>query len=184
MKIAGSALAIAAALLLAPSLAHARAQNSVQGQLGVVGAGADGEAWSRTRMNLGLKLESLWFREGPKDFGIGPYVEARTASFAHGEYGGGLVALLPIDPTFPLWIGGGAFARRESSEWGSGFNGFVAWGVRSFNHHGSYGLAAGVMADARVHQGPQKGFDLILSATLDLQTLSYPLLYLVSALRH
>ncbi len=184
MKLAGLALAIASAFVLAPSVAHARVQNSAQGQLGVVGAGSDGAFWSRTRADFGLKFESLWFREGPKDFGIGPYLEARTASFGYGEYGGGLVALLPIDQTFPLWFGGGAFGRRQDSAWSSGFNGFVAWGGRSFNHHGSYGMAFGLMADARVHRGPQPGFDLVLAATIDLQSLAYPLMYLVSALRH
>lgn len=184
MKVAGLALAIAIGLVAVPRAAHARVQNSAQGQLGVVGAGSDGELWSKTRLDFGLKLESIWFREGPRDFGLGPYVEARTASFGYGEYGGGLVALLPIEQTFPIWFGGGAFARREDASWGSGFNGFVAWGGRSFNHHGSYGMAFGLMADARVHRGPQPGFDLVLGATIDLQSLSYPFLYAISALRH
>lgn len=184
MKIAGSALAIVFGLVVAPRVAEARPQHSVQGQFGVVGAGVDGGFWSKTRLDFGAKFESIWFREGPRDFGIGPYLEARTASFGYGEYGGGLVALLPVEQTFPVWFGGGAFARREDGAWGSGFNGFLAWGGRSFNHHGTYGLAFGLMADARVHTGPQKGFDLVLGATFDLQSLSYPLLYLVSALRH
>jgi hypothetical protein len=178
MRVAGSALAIAAVLLPSPR-AEARPQNSVQGQLGVV-SGSD----APMRLNLGLKVESLWFREGPKDFGIGPFVEGRNGSFAYGELGGGLVALLPVHELLPLWVGAGGFARREDARWGSGFHGFVAWGVRPYNFHGNYGLTAGLMADARVHQGQERGFELVVSSTLDLQALSYPVMYLIGALRH
>ncbi|MBI2391796.1 MAG: hypothetical protein HYV09_19555 [Deltaproteobacteria bacterium] len=184
MRAASLAIAALVLLVAAPRSAHARVQNSASGQLGVVGVGADRDFWAKTRVNYGLRLESVWFREGPKDFGIGPYVEARTASFGHGDYGGGLVAVLPVHHTFPLWIGGGGFARREDAAFGPGFNGFVAWGGRSFNHHGSYAMAYGLLLDGRVHRGPVPGFDLVMTASVDLQWLSYPVLYAISALRH
>ena len=177
------ALAIAAALVLIPASASARVQNSVSGQFGVVGVGGE-KVWEKTRVNLGLRFESLWFREGPKDFGIGPYIEARTASFGHADYGGGLVALLPVDQTFPIWFGGGAFARREDASFHAGYNGFLAWGGRSFNHHGSYAMAFGLVLDARYHRGPVPGVDLVLTASIDLQTFAYPLLYGIGLLRH
>jgi hypothetical protein len=166
-----------------PSVARAAVQNSASGQLGVVGVGGE-KVWDKTRVNMGLRFESIWFREGPKDFGIGPYVEARTASFGHGDYGAGLVALLPTDQTFPIWFGGGAFARREDAAFWAGYNGFVAIGGRSFNHHGSYGMAYGLMFDARYHRGPVPGVDLVLTASIDLQAFAYPLLYGIALLRH
>lgn len=164
--------------------AHARVQNSAQTQIGVVGVGREGRAWDATRLNLGARVESIWGREGPRDFGVGPYVEARTASFSYGEYGGGVVALLPVEMTFPLWFGGGGFARREHDRWAPGFNGFLAWGGRSFNHHSSYAMAYGLLLDARAHRGDTPGFDLVLTATIDLQGLALPWLYAVSAVRH
>lgn len=175
--------AAAIAILLIPAVAHGKVQNSASGQLGVVGVGGE-RAWEKTRVNLGLRFESVWFREGPRDFGLGPYVEARTGSFGHADYGGGLLALLPVDPTFPLWFGGGAFARREDNAFWSGYNAFVGWGGRSFNHHGSYGMAYGLLLDARYHRGPVPGVDLILTASIDLQAFAYPLLFGIGLLRH
>ncbi len=188
MARASRVLAVFACALLACAgvarEAHARVQNSAQTQIGVVGVGRDGRAWAQTRLNLGLRFESIWLREGPRDVGIGPYVEARTASFQYGEYGGGLVAVLPVEQTFPLWVGGGGFARREFDRFAPGFNGFVGWGGRSFNHHSSYAMAYGLLLDARVHRGDTPGFDLVLTATIDLQGFALPWLYAVSAVRH
>ncbi len=181
MRLFSAAIAIGCVLL--PSAASAKVQNSASGQLGIVGVSGE-RTWAKTRVNMGLRFESLWFREGPRDFGIGPYVEARTASFGHADYGAGLVALLPTDQTFPLWFGGGAFARREDAAFFAGYNGFVAIGGRSFNHHGSYGMAYGLMFDARYHRGPVAGVDLILTASIDLQALAYPFLIGYGALRH
>lgn len=175
--------ALSLVVLLTPALASAKVQNSASGQIGVVGVSGE-RFWDRTRMNLGLRFESLWFREGPKDFGLGPYVEARTASFGHADYGAGLLALLPVDQTFPIWFGGGVFARRENSAFSSGYNGFLAWGGRSFNHHSTYAMAFGLLLDARVHRGPVPGVDLVLTASIDLQALAYPLIIGLSWLRH
>jgi hypothetical protein len=162
--------------------AFAKVQNSAQTQLGVANVGSpDGRS---TKMDLGLRFESVWFRESPRDFGIGPYVEARTAWFDHADYGGGLVALVPVDLTFPLWFGGGGFARRGGGTWSPGFDGFLAWGGRSFNHHSSYAMVFGLLLDARVHGGDEKGTDVVLAATLDLEGLALPFLYAVSAVRH
>lgn len=177
-----SALAVGA--LLVTRAADAHVQNSASTQLGVVGRGDDSGLWQHTNANLGLRFESVWFRESPRDFGIGPYVEARTAWFHYGDYGGGLVALLPVDPTFPIWLGGGAFARRENDTWAPGYHGFVAWGSRSFNYESSYAMAYGLLLDARVHRGDLPGVDLVISASIDLEAFSFPLLYTISALRH
>lgn len=172
----------ALAVLLFAAPAAARVQNSAQAQVGVVNFAGEDER--HTKLDLGLKFESMWFRESSQDFGIGPYAEARTAWFDHADYGGGLVMLLPIEQTFPLWFGGGAFARRGGGTWAPGFDGFIAWGGRSFNHHSSYAMVFGLMLDARVHYGDEKGTDLILAATIDLEGLAIPFLYGVSAIRH
>ena len=179
-----AAIAIAVGLsALVPARAQAKVQNSASGQVGVVGVSGP-DFWDRTRLNLGLRFESVWFREHAKQFGIGPFLEARTASFGHADYGGGLVAILPVDETFPIWLGGGAFARRDEGAFHAGYNGFIAWGSRSFNHHGSYGMTYGLMLDARYHRGPIAGVDLVLTASIDLQWLAYPWIIAYSAIRH
>ncbi|GAC1577031.1 MAG: hypothetical protein NVS3B20_08480 [Polyangiales bacterium] len=132
---------------------------------------------------MGLRVESVWLRESPREFGIGPYAEMRTASFAYGEYGGGVVAVLPTDMTFPLWAGAGGFARREEGAWGGGANAFVAFGSRSFNYTSCYGMAFGVIGDVRWHAAPVQGIDLVLAASLDLEAIALPFTLLIGALR-
>jgi hypothetical protein len=177
------ALAVAGMLVTTPRPASARAQASASGQIGVVGVGEDGY-WSRTKLDLGLRFEDVFLRDGPRDFGLGPYVEARTAAFIHADYGGGLVAVLPVDATFPLSIGAGGFARRQSSTWAPGANVFLAWGSRSYNYSSSYAMTFGLVLDVRVHRGDVPGVDTVLAASIDLEGLALPWLYAVSAARH
>lgn len=176
------AAALGLALLAAPAAASARAQASASGQIGVAGVGEDGY-WTRTKLDLGLRFEDVFLREGPRDFGLGPYVETRTAAFIHADYGAGLVAVLPVDPTFPLWIGAGGFARRESSSWAPGANAFVAWGSRSYNYTSSYAMAFGLVLDVRVHRGDVPGVDTVLALSIDLEGLALPWMYAISAAR-
>ena len=58
------ALAAGGALLIAAP-AGARVQNSAQGQVGYVSVGEP--EGRRSKLDLGAKLESLWFRESPSD---------------------------------------------------------------------------------------------------------------------
>lgn len=178
------AVIVSLVLTIAAERAEARPQWSAQGQLGVVGVGESDGAWRRTKLDLGLKVEDLWLRESPNDFGIGPYVEMRTAAFRYGEYGAGVVALIPTSMTYPLWLGGGTFAHREAGSFSGGGNAFVAWGARDFNYHSSYAMAFGLLVDARVHRGDTPGFDVVLAATIDLEALALPWIYLLSAVTH
>jgi hypothetical protein len=183
--LAATALAagVAGAILCATPAASARAQVSASGQIGVVGVGEDAY-WSRTKLDLGLRLESVYLRESPTDFGLGPYVEARSAAFIHGDYGAGLMAVLPVDPTFPIWFGAGGFARRQDHSWAPGANAFVAWGSRSYNYSSSYAMAFGLVLDVRVHRGDVPGVDTVLALSFDLEGLALPAMYAISAVRH
>lgn len=172
------------ALSLFAGTAQARPQVSVQTQLGVTGVGADGGAWKSTRLDLGLRAEALYLRDSPHDFGLGPYLETRTAAFVHGDYGGGLVALLPVNGTWPIWFGGGAFARRQDHAFAPGANAFLAWGGRSYNYHSNYAMAYGLLFDVRAHFGDMRGVDVVLAATVDLEGLLLPLAYLTSSIVH
>jgi hypothetical protein len=175
---------VIASIVMSSVGASARPQWSGQTQIGVVGLGEEGKAWQRTRLDLGLKLEALYLRESPRDFGIGPYLEVRTASFRYGEYGGGVVALLPVAMTFPIWLGGGAFARRDEGQWAPGYNAFLAWGGRNYNYSSSYAMVFGLVLDTRVHRGDTPGVDIVLAATIDLEALALPWIYLTSRAIH
>jgi hypothetical protein len=178
-------LGLAATSLVATTSvdARARAQFSASGQVGVTGVSEDG-FWSRTKLDLGLRAEDDFLRESPRDFGLGPYAEVRTAAFIHGDYGAGLVSVVPIDPTFPLWLGGGVFARRGNDQWAPGANAFIAWGSRSFNYESSYAMAYGLLLDARVHRGTDPGVDIVLAVSIDLELLAIPWIYAISAVSH
>jgi hypothetical protein len=177
------ACGVAGALVFATPSASAHAQVSASGQIGVVGVGEDGY-WSRTKLDLGLRLESVYLRKRPTDFGFGPYLEARSAAFIHGDYGAGVLALIPVDPTFPIWFGAGGFARRQDHAWAPGANAFVAWGSRSFNYSSAYAMAFGLVLDVRVHRGDTPGVDTVLALSIDLEGLALPAMYVISAVRH
>lgn len=165
------------------SFAHSKPQLSFSTQIGVVGTGSDPTLWNKTYLNLGLRFESLFFRESPRHWGIGPYAETRTPGFRGGEYGSGLITLIPIHSTFPLWAGAGGFARRQNEEWSPGVNAFIAWGSRSYNYHSPYSMAYGLMLDGRRHWGSAPGFDIVLTASIDLQAFALPFIFLINALR-
>ncbi len=187
MSVLGRGLFLLAAILSLSLLAgttQARPQVSVQTQLGATGIGGDGGLWKSTRLDLGLRAEAIYLRESPNDFGIGPYLETRTAAFVHADYGGGLVALLPVNGTWPVWLGGGGFARRQDHTFAPGGNVFLGWGGRSYNYHSNYAMAYGLLFDVRAHFGDERGVDLVLAATVDLEGLLLPLAYVTSSILH
>lgn len=177
-------VAVAAATFLPSSAAQARPQWSAQGQFGVVGEGSGGALWQHTRADLGARVEALYLRETPNDFGVGPYVEARTPWFHAGEYGGGIVALIPASHTYPVWLGVGGFGRRAESAWAPGVDAWIAWGARDFNYEGRYAMAFGLVLDVRRHGGDLPGTDVVASLRIDLEGLALPWIYLLSALVH
>ena len=172
------------ASVLATTAAQARPQYSASSQLGVVAVGGEGRLWRETRVDLGVRLEALYGRSAPHDGAFGPYLEARTAWFEHADYGGGLMALVPVHPTFPVWFGAGAFGRRQQSSWSPGAHAFLAWGGRDFNYEGDYAMAFGLLLDARVHRGEFPGVDIILAVSIDLEGLAIPFIYGVSRVLH
>jgi hypothetical protein len=171
-------------ILFVATIASARPQWSSQLEVGAIGEGNSDGLWKRTRFDLGLQGEVLFLRESPSDFGLGPYVQARTDWFQSGEYGGGLVALLPVGNTFPFWIGGGGFGRRTMGDWSPGVNGFVAWGARDFNYSSNYAMAFGLVLDVRRHYGDLPATDVVLAARIDLEVLALPWIFLTSAVVH
>ena len=180
MRLLGGVAALVA--LWVAGDAQARPQLSLQGEAGWVLRGT--ERGHHSSLGLGTRFEMVFGRSSPLDGGVGPYVEARTAGFDFGDYGAGLVGVIPVNPTFPLWFGAGALGRREAGAWAPAGHAFLAWGSRSFNYHGSWGMVFGLTLDGVVHGGEHKGFDLGVQATVDLQAVVYPWMLLISWLRH
>jgi len=178
---AAASLACCAGLLTRE--ASARPQWSVSGQVGVSGDSDGKRVWQSTRLDLGLRTELLLGRDEPNQLGVGPYVEARTSAFVLGDFGGGVFGLIPIAATYPLWLGAGGFARFRDGAWVGGGDFWLAWGARSYNYTGDYGMAYGLFADARAVAGPQSGIDVIFGVTLDLEALALPFIFLGSAMK-
>jgi hypothetical protein len=180
--VAAASAVVGIVVVCAPQSASASSQISASGQIGVVGVG-EGSFWGQTKLDLGLRFEDVYLRESPRDFGLGPFLETRTAAFVYGDYGGGLMAVLPVDPTFPIWLGVGGFARRQDATWAPGANAFLAWGGRSYNYSSSYAMAFGLVLDVRVHGGDHRGVDTVLAASIDFEGIALPFIYLASAIR-
>ncbi|MFI5301754.1 MAG: hypothetical protein ACHREM_27000 [Polyangiales bacterium] len=153
-------------------------------ETGIVGAGDQGSLWSSTKLDLGLRTELLLGRSSPRDFGFGPWVQARTTWFDGADYGGGAVALLPVDSALPIWVGAGAFERRRQDSWSPGIDAFIGFGSRSYDYHDPYAMVLGATLDVRAVLGPVRQTDVILCLQLDLEVLAMPAMYLFSRLLH
>lgn len=164
--------------------AGARAQISSELEAGIVGIGDGQRAWASTRLDLGVRVEALYGREGPRDWGAGPFLHARTPWFHGADYGGGLVVLAPVDPTFPLWFGVGGYERRLDSAWSPGANAFVAFGSRGFNYHSRYAMTYGLSLDVRSTFGTARSVDVIAALDLDFEGLLIPAMYFLGLVRH
>jgi hypothetical protein len=167
-----------------PTEVHASPQWSATLEAGIVGAGDGGSTWSTTKLDLGLRGEVLLGRNGPRDFGVGPWAQARTTWFDGADYGTGIVALLPIDPTTPIWVGAGALERRRFDAWAPGADVFIGFGSRSYDYHDPYAMVLGATLDVRTLLGSVRQTDVVLCLQLDLEVLAMPAMYLVSRLIH
>ncbi|MEM1031981.1 MAG: hypothetical protein AAF928_02510 [Myxococcota bacterium] len=152
----------------------------------------EGRLAGHVELHLGLRADLLWWRAGPRDFGLGPFVEVATFAFDQGQFGAGLSALLPVHEAFPLVVSGGGHARIARDDLGPqpGFDTTLFWGARSFNHHGAYNLAGGLRVGYHHSFGvassvlgttvDEKIFSV--AADLDGALLVLPFIYLVEAL--
>jgi len=145
----------------------------------VCGVGSNA-VWERTRWCNGVAGDVLFGRERNGDFGLGPFAEVSTAGFWDARYGGGLSALAPVTADFPLVLSFGAFGHETESV---ALGGSVFFGLRSYNFHGSYNLAAGLVVSGYRDLG--NDHDTLVSVGLELDgfLLAAPFLFLVGELR-
>ncbi len=177
----------ACALVAATSLAsEARAdpQGTLGVTLGVAARGYGDDYFSEPAISLGARGDTLFGRDGPADFGAGPYLELVTLGFDEAQFGGGLSVLFPVLDSAPIVLSAGPYVRAEGL-WGAepGVASSVFWGSRSFNFSSAYVIALGVLAEARIGLGPSRESSFVLGLQLDAAFLGSPLVFLVDAIR-
>jgi hypothetical protein len=178
-----SAAAALAATLACPGLAHAEPQSTAAATLGVAGTGDSHAVWRSTTLHAGLRGDVLFGRSSGRDFGVGPYAELGTVGFRDAELGVGASLLLPVNDTFPVVVSGGVYGRAAEGSLEPGLAAQLFWGTRSYNFDSSYGMAAGVLVQARYGLGAIGGTAIIVGAQLDLRAASLPFVMLVDAVR-
>lgn len=164
--------------------AEARPQANAALTLGVSEVGNRDDLFGATHFSLGGRGDVLFFRERNADAGLGPYVELLTTSFSDVQLGAGASALLPVHDYLPLVVSAGGYARHTGPHgWEPGVASSLFWGSRSYNFHGSYGLAAGLLLEGRFGLGESKETALILGAQVDLAVFALPFLIGYEAIR-
>jgi hypothetical protein len=122
----------------------------------------------------------LFLRQSTHDFGLGPYAAIGTAAFSDWRASGGARLLFPIAEDFPLVASLGGVVRDAQD---LGVETSLFWGVRSYNFHGSYSLAGGlVLSGTHLFAGPRPNA-IALGVQLDAFVFAIPWLLLRGALK-
>jgi len=166
------------------SLVAVRASAHPQWNTGLVASGCllgEGSTlFDRAAFCGAAQGDVLFFREQTRDFGFGPYVSVGTASFSDLRLSAGARALFPVLEDFPLVVSLGGVLRDGHDP---GVEGSLFWGVRSYNFHGSYNLAGGLLLSGQhLFDGPRSNV-IALGVQLDGFILAVPFLLLWGALK-
>lgn len=164
-------------------MANAGPQISTGVQLGVAGVSAEGSPWQYTNFYGAVHGDVLFGRDSPLDVGIGPYAMVATSGFDDFRFGAGGSVLLPIHPDLPPVLSLGAYGRSSEPEWSVGVSGRMFWGLRSYNYHSVYGLAAGLFGGVDVDVTSQNQVTIVIGAQVDNEFLILPGLIVVNWLR-
>ncbi|MFZ5895923.1 MAG: hypothetical protein ACOY0T_33010 [Myxococcota bacterium] len=175
-----SSLFAALVVCLSSSLAQAHPQWNT----GLLGAGClvgDDDTWFDHAAFCGAaQADLILLRERTSDFGFGPYASVGTTAFSDLRLSLGARALFPIIEDFPLVASAGGVLRDGREP---GVEASLFWGPRSFNFHGSYNLAGGVvLSGTHLFDGPRSNV-LALGVQLDGFILAVPWLLLWGALK-
>lgn len=170
------------AMLLARS-ARAEPQGTIGLTIGVAGTARDHAFWDETVFHLGLRGDVSFLRDAPDEVGIGPYGELLSNAFDDLQIGGGVAVLLPVVEYLPIVVSAGAYGRGSDDGFEPGVATSLFWGTRSYNFHGSYGMAAGLLAQLRYGLGDSKETAIVVGAQLDLVAMTLPIQFLINAAR-
>ncbi|MCC6525371.1 MAG: hypothetical protein IT373_22145 [Polyangiaceae bacterium] len=184
----GPGLAALLATVAVATSARAAPQGNASVTIGGAAVGDEGRFWDHAEFHLGLRGDVMLLREGPTDFGLGPYLELGTLGFDTLDAGGGLSVHLPVDDMLPLVASVGAYARLGATPeddapdyFGAepGIAASVFWGTRSYNYDADYVVTwVGLLVGYRQSFGPAKESALFLAAQFDLTLIGTPLVLL------
>lgn len=179
-----AAVALAAAAIARAPVALADPQVNAGLDVGVAGRGVDGEVWDQTAFWLGARGDVLFGRSGNADFGAGPYVEAGTLAFDEIDFGAGGSLLLPVIDSFPIVLSLGPYLRLADDDTGvgPGVQASAFWGTRSYDAHGTYEMAGGLLVGLRRGFGDAEDTAILVGAHVDAAILALPFLWMGEAL--
>ena len=113
----------------------------------------------------------LFGRERERDFGAGPYLALSTAAFDDIRFAGGGRVLLPIVEDFPVVVSGGGLITGSGAP---GFDTSLFWGLRSYNFHGSYNFAGGIVGGVQRTFGEQATTVFSVGLQIDALVIAAP----------
>lgn len=122
----------------------------------------------------------LFLRESGKNVGVGPSLRLGSASFDDLRLDAGVSLLLPVFQSFPLVLEAGPHLRNfhQPGVFASAF-----FGLRSFNHYGSYDMAAGISVIAERSFVTGTPSALWITARVDGSWIALPFVFLYNGLK-
>jgi hypothetical protein len=165
-------------------VARADPQATVGLVAGVAARGQHSRVFEEPAFHGGVHGDVLFGRASQTDFGVGPYVEVLTQQFDDFQMGGGASFLFPIFDSFPLVASVGGFMRVADDDFDvqPGIATTLFFGGRSFNYSGPYGMAFGLVAQARIGLDDRRQSSFVLAVQLDTAFLASPVLFLIEAI--
>lgn len=127
-----------------------------------------------------LRADVLFLRERSTDFGLGPSLRLGTARFDDARLDAGLSLLVPIFDSLPLVLEAGPHLRNfhEPGIYGSAF-----FGLRGFNHYGSYDVAGGLQVTAERSFVTGTPSALWITARIDGAWIAMPFIFVFNGLK-
>lgn len=175
MRLAVASLALAAASGV-PAVARADPQWNAALVTGLCGRG-DGEAfWADTCWYNAGRADVILGRNRNADFGIGPHLFASTADFDDLRLGAGATLHVPAHAYVPALLSASGYARSAGASWQPGVAAELFLGSRSYNFHGSYVMATGLVLGYHHGLGATPEHTVVVALQLDGLLTAMPLL--------
>jgi hypothetical protein len=171
---------VAASLIAARAApAQAKPQWNAAWETAICGAG-DSLSLNRLGWCNAVRGDVLFLREGGREIGLGPSLRLGTARFEDFRLDAGVSLLLPVTESFPIVLDVGPHLRNLKEP---GVFGSVFFGLRSFNHYGSYEMSTGIALTAERAFVEGTPSAVWITARIDGMWLSLPFVFAYNALR-
>lgn len=167
--------ALLSAPLLSIALCSSRALASPEWNAGVITSlcalGEDGAYFDELAWCNALHADLLFGRTKNSHFAVGPYLDLSTRDFDDLRWGGGASVLVPVVEDFPWVVSVGPYANGFEN---LGLSTTLFWGLRTYNFHGSYGMAGGLVFGAQHDFGEDRATALFAGLQIDGLWLALP----------